>query len=100
MPTGGTELGDFRHVHGAGHDPQSLFARENAELKAQLQALNQEMISRAAPVVGNLIDTLNNLIAGSRQGNPQARAVLTTFVRTMDAAREATPPLTVVKNGQ
>jgi len=92
-------MSDFSRVHGSNHDPKSLFARENAELRAQVQALNQELMNRAAPTVGNLIDGINNLAVMSQQGNLGARAVLSQLAKALDTARAAASPIAVVKNG-
>lgn len=92
-------MSDFSRVHGPGHDPKSLFARENAVLRDRIQQLEQEMLRRAAPTLSNLIDALNNLAAGAGQGDSAAKAVLGQFFKTLDGAREASSVLTVVKNG-
>jgi len=90
----------FNKVHGPGAiDPATYLRKENAELKNRLTQLNQELMNRAAPTVGNLIDAVNNLVVLTAQGNPGARALLGTLVKSLDAAHEAASPITIVKNG-
>jgi hypothetical protein len=90
----------FGKVHSPGAiDPATYLRKENAELKNQVMQLNQELMNRAAPTVGNLIDAVNNLVLIAAQGNAGARALLRTLVKSLDAAREAASPITIVKNG-
>jgi len=81
----------FSKVHGPNAiSPETYLRRENAELKNQVAQMNQEMMMRAAPRVGELIDSINQLLAElARRGSPQAKEGLRLLFKALDGARAA-----------
>jgi len=92
-------MADFRKVTGAqGVETNLDFLRsEVARLSQHNALLNQELVSRAVPRAAEIMDSLQNLIAVSRAGNPQAKQVLKNFFEILDAARAESSSLTVVR---
>jgi hypothetical protein len=87
----------FAKVHGPGHDPQSLYARENAQLRQQEQALANELVQRSLPTVSGLSDALGALAQAAKAGDPQAQHILKTFITALDAAKDAGSKITIVR---
>jgi hypothetical protein len=92
---------DFTKVTGSGGVETNLnFLRgEVARLSRENQVLNQELITRAAPRVAELIDALSHVTNISKAGNPAAKAALKRFFEVLDVARDEASALTIVRNG-
>jgi hypothetical protein len=70
-----------------------------AELQTTLGLVQGEMINRAMPRIGEMIDAINNVTRGANLGNAPAKDILRQFYAALDAGRDATSRLTVVRNG-
>lgn len=91
----------FAKVHGPGYDPVNHLRTENNQLKGTIAALQQELVGRAMPTVGNLTDAINQFALMARQGNPGAQQALKNLLAALDAAKEAASSITIIRpNGQ
>jgi ABC-type transporter Mla subunit MlaD len=77
---------------------EQLLERQLAELTQRNQQLQQEMVLRAAPTFGELLDALDNLLAGAAQGDKACKAALEKFGRQLAAVRDLGSPITVIRS--
>ena len=61
--------------------------------------LQQELLNRSMPRIAEMIDALNAVTRMAAAGSPPHKQVLQQFFATLDAARDASGRLTVVRNG-
>lgn len=90
---------DFSKVHGPDHDPAKLYREENQQLKQTINALQNELIARAQPTLGEVSDALGAFARAASGGHPQAKTVLKNFFDALDAGREAAGKITIIRNG-
>lgn len=79
----------------AEQDPRDV---EIAALKQLLKDTINEKTLRATPRIGELIDALNNLTRGAQLGSLPAKEALKQLFEALDAARDATSALTVIRS--
>ena len=70
-----------------------------AQLTAALGQVQGEIINRAMPRIGEMIDAINNVTRGANMGNAPAKDILRQFYAALDAGRDASGRLTIVRNG-
>ena len=70
-----------------------------AELQTTLGQVQGEMINRAMPRIGEMIDAINNVTRGANMGSAPAKDILRQFYAALDAGRDASGRLTIVRNG-
>jgi hypothetical protein len=70
-----------------------------AQAMATINMLQNELIARAQPTVGNVSDAIGAFTRAANAGNSQAKQVLSKFFEALDAGRDASSKLTIVRNG-
>lgn len=77
---------------GNGNAPSEL-----AMLRGTVNALQNELIARAQPTLGEITDALNAFSRAAEAGSPQAKQVLKNFLDSIDKARDAAGRITIVR---